>query len=269
MSKTLKIQFTGSTEDSEHVRLSDFIDELKSMREALIELDKAVSNSEKPTVDYRIVDLSHSSPASVVLEAIPTADSDKTFNDSDKIMTKFLDVIEGINNGSADENLDSHVLENFAKIGFGFRRKISKIVLVSDDRIIPIDRTFTAQVTQILGEDQVIDGSIEGTLEMINIHAGRNRFEIYPTIGPKKVRCHFPKAIQNDAIAGVGKYINVAGKIRHRERDRYPYRVDVESIEIYPSEDELPSIFDLKGIAPELTGPLSSEEFLRKIRAVR
>jgi hypothetical protein len=264
---TLKIQFTGSIEDDEHLRLSAFIEELNSMREALTELDKALSHSEKATVDYRIVDLTHSSPAAVVLEPIPTKDTKAISDVSGQIVNKFLDVVEGINNGVVPRELDSDVLEHFGKIGWGFRRKISKIVLVSDNREIPVGKTFSAQVKRILGEDQVMDGSVEGTLEMINIHAGSNKFEIYPAVGPKKVKCHFSKVNLEAAIAGVGKYINVTGKVHYRERDKHPYKIMVASIEIYPQEDKLPSIFDLKGIAPDLTGNLSSEEYLRKIRA--
>ena len=37
-------------------------------------------------------------------------------------------------------------------------------------------------------------------------------------------------------------------------------------IEIYPPEDELPTIFDLRGIAPNATGDRKSEDFIRDLR---
>lgn len=44
--------------------------------------------------------------------------------------------------------------------------------------------------------------------------------------------------------------------------------VDFPDKKIKPSKkkDSLPTIFDLRGIAPNLTGGLSSEEFLRRVR---
>ena len=37
-------------------------------------------------------------------------------------------------------------------------------------------------------------------------------------------------------------------------------------IEIYPDEKELPSLFDLCGIAPNASNNLSSEDFIREMR---
>ena len=34
-----------------------------------------------------------------------------------------------------------------------------------------------------------------------------------------------------------------------------------------PEDDELPSLLDLRGTAPDITGDLSSEEFVRRLRS--
>ena len=65
------MQLTGKHEDEQHVRLYEFIVQLNALRQALVNTDRIVNRQEKPTLYYRIVDLSHSSPASVVLEPAP------------------------------------------------------------------------------------------------------------------------------------------------------------------------------------------------------
>ncbi len=70
----------------------------------------------------------------------------------------------------------------------------------------------------------------------------------------------------NNAIAGINHYVNVKGALRYKRRDKFPYAVNDAEIEVYPDEQKLPSIFDLKGIAPDATGDLKSEDFVRKLR---
>lgn len=261
--KAFKIQVIGSIEDNEHLRLSDFIEQLRSIKEALVELDRKVSQSQKPTTDYRIIDVSHSSPVSIELEAIP---NQSECDNTSLIIDRFFEGIQQINTGSAPVDFDSALLEHFGRIGQGFRRKITGLIFSRENCSIQIGRTFEAQVTSIVGEDQVYDGSVEGTLEMINFHRGANKFNIYPTIESKRVTCHFPASLLNDAIKAVGRYINVSGKLKYKKRDRFPYGIDVASIDIYPNEEELPTIFDLRGISPNLSGEMSSEDFVRKLR---
>ena len=105
-----------------------------------------------------------------------------------------------------------------------------------------------------------------GMLEQINIHGRAHLFVIYPTVGAREVRCSFPPELQKRAIEGIGKYVGVSGKLRYKKRDRFPNAVDVAGIEIHPEEKELPSIFDLRGIAKGATGNLSSEKFIRNLR---
>ncbi len=261
-----KIQITGAIQDEEHVRLSDFVDQLKAIKETLNELDKKFSKTSAPTVDYKIIDLSHASPSAMELEAIPL---DQTRDNSIPVINKFFEGIEKINMGYAPDDFDSDMLEHFSKIGRGFRRNINSIVFLRQESVVQVDRTFEAQIRKIVGEDEILDGSVEGALEMINFHGGVNKFNIYPMVGSIRVTCHFHHSLLREAINAVGKYVNVSGKLKYKKRDRFPYGVDVETIEIYPEESQLPSIFDLKGISPEATGNLSSEEFIRRLRNAR
>lgn len=110
------------------------------------------------------------------------------------------------------------------------------------------------------------DGAISGRLEEINLHAGTNAFRIYPSVGPSKVICHFPKDLIGKAITAVNKHVNVYGKLKYKPRERYAQEVTVTDLEIYLDDAELPSLFDLRGIAPNATGGIPSEEFVARIR---
>ncbi|TAL45149.1 MAG: hypothetical protein EPN89_12750 [Methylovulum sp.] len=259
---TLLIQLEGAVQDGGNVRLNDFIDELVSVKDTLNGIDQSVAKTSVPTTEYRIIDLKHGS-AELTLEAIP---KDKNDDITATVLDKFVVGIQQIQQGTAPEEFDSALLERFGKIGWVFGRKVTGISFARNGTRVTIGKTFTSQVRVIIGEDQLAEGSVDGTLDQINIHQERNIFVIYPTVGPTQVRCHFPPELKGKAIEGLGKYVGVNGKLRYKQRDQFPNAINVSEIEVHPDESELPSIFDLRGIAKGATGDLSSEAFVRKIR---
>ena len=59
----------------------------------------------------------------------------------------------------------------------------------------------------------------------------------------------------------------LTGDIKYKRNAQYPYEIIVEKMEIFPDEDELPTIYDLQGIAPDATHGISSEMFIANIRS--
>lgn len=113
--------------------------------------------------------------------------------------------------------------------------------------------------------DEIIEESITGMLEMLDIHAWK--FRIYPIVGPKKIDCYFlDDHLQQKVISGINRYVNVEGEFRYKRFTKFPYAAQVKDIEIYPNEDELPTLSDLHGMALNATWDLSSEDFVRRLR---
>lgn len=259
---TLLIQLEGAIQDGGNVRFNDFIDELVAIKETLIGIDHAITKAASPSTDYRIIDLKRGS-AELMLEAIPR---DPKTDVTTSVLDKFVGGIQQIQEGSAPEEFDSALLERFGKIGWVLGRKMSRISFARNGHQVTVGKTFTSQVKRIIGEDELAAGSLNGMLEQINLHRGINVFVIYPTVSPSEVRCHFPPDLEKRAIEGLGKYVGVSGKLRYKKRDPFPNAIDVSEIEVHPDEKDLPSIFDLRGIAKGATGELNSEKFVRQLR---
>jgi hypothetical protein len=115
-------------------------------------------------------------------------------------------------------------------------------------------------------DDEMIESSMNGTLELLNINRKNSLFNLYPVVGATKIICDFPSTLLQKAIAAIGHYVNVVGQYKYKSGHPHPYYVKVTDIEIYPDEKELPSLFDLCGIAPNATNNLSSEDFIRERR---
>jgi hypothetical protein len=261
----ITVQVEGSPEDNGDVRLSEFINELQAIRVALKHTERLVSGQEESLLYYKVVDMSHSSPATVVLEAVPfnpkigkpiaLATVQKFFTTLDKIKKT----------GRAPKDIDSQTLEAFKALGAMTEKNITRVTIINTKYEVPIDHEFKRQLEDIIGADEIVEGTMDGMLEWINIH-NTNRFHIYPAIGPTKVDCYFRNDLRDTVKNGIDRQVRVYGELRYKKRDDYPYAINVTYIQILPPDDELPTLYDLRGIAPNATGDMDSAEFIRSIR---
>ena len=76
------------------------------------------------------------------------------------------------------------------------------------------------------------------------------------------VACHFRSDLRDLAISALGAEVAVTGLLKYRSGEPFPYAINIDEIEVYPPENELPTIDDLRGLAPDATGDVPSEKFI-------
>lgn len=130
---------------------------------------------------------------------------------------------------------------------------------------MPKRSSTAARRPKVIGPDELVLGSVNGVLEAINIH-NTLRFNVYPLVGPKKVVCSFPASMKSDVIAAIDRYVSVSGTLRYKHWSDFPHAMEAQSIDVFKEDRELPTLADLRGIAPEATGDLMSEDFIEAIR---
>jgi hypothetical protein len=277
MAKRITIQLIGSIEEEGHVRLNSFISQLEAVKAALKQTERLVSGEDESSVYYRVVDLRHSSPATIVLEAVSTASASTPptrrrrqqqprTDHSQATVTQFFHSLKDIREKKqAPARADLQALEAFRNLTGNLDKSFSGMKLINTDESVSIDNDFREAIEGIIGPDELIEGSVTGMLEKVNLH-NTARFDIFPMIGPKQVTCDFKRALREKVIASLDKFVTVSGKLRYKKLEDFPYAINAEDIVIVPPDDELPSIFDLKGMAPDLTDGRSTHEFLEAIR---
>jgi hypothetical protein len=108
-------------------------------------------------------------------------------------------------------------------------------------------------------------GTIEGKLEIVSVHEHKSFF-IFEILTSYRIECiianedHFQQA-----ISLLGKRVAISGRVRYRNHK--PTTVNVESIHPLRDISELPQPRDIGPI--DITGGLSSEEHVRRIRDAR
>jgi hypothetical protein len=265
--RRITVTVEGSPVDRGHVRLQDFINKLTVVRSALQQTERQITGDD-PTTYWRVVNLSHHSPAKVTLEEVFVPQEGEPLDPPAHVVDEFIRNLSAISKRAKlpeEEPRDLSVLESYLDLATVSENNVSRLMLQSGNKKVEISQKFKNNVQRIIGPDELLAGSVNGVLEAINIH-NTFKFNIYPIVGPTKVACTFKLELKAAVIAAIGKYVNVAGTLRYKHWAQFPHAIDADEIEVYPDDSSLPTLSDLRGIAPNATGDLKSHEFIESLR---
>jgi hypothetical protein len=103
-----------------------------------------------------------------------------------------------------------------------------------------------ATVGEMLDSTTTEHGSIDGRIEVISERGGTH-VTIRETLGGTSVRCSVDEALLADALRLFGRRVEAYGEIRSRP-DGAPVAIKVEQFVAFPSEAEVPSFEEVRGI---------------------
>jgi len=252
----------GLPEDAGRVRFTAFMAQLQSLNATLSKLDRD-ANDGKQTTYFEIAELSYSSPIRVVLEPRQLARQ----RYSGGLLIQNLSRITGALDSGADiSGVDADLLDDLRGLARPVGKTVKYAALTFNGGIFELTENFVTKLDAALAVEEECDGALDGMLEQINVHMGANTFHIYPEIGPRKITCNFPARLYDDAVAAVGKRVEISGTLKYRPGANFPHQIAVSEIDIFAPDAELPDWDDLRGRAPHATGDLSSEAFVRGLR---
>jgi len=252
----------GFPEDEGRVRLNAFMTELQSLSATINRLDRD-ANDGRAANYFQIAELSYKSPIRVVLEPQPLTRARYTGH---LVIESLGRIVDALTTGDNLTAIDADLLDDIRGLTKPVGKAVKSATLVFNGYRLDLTETIGHRVDEALKVEDECEGSLDGMLEQINLHLGANIFHIYPDVGPKKVTCHFPSKLYDDAVAAVGKRVEVSGTLRYRPSAPYPHQIAVTYVEAFPPDSELPDWDDLRGRAPNATGDLSSEAFVRELR---
>ncbi len=250
----------GIPEAEGRIRLVTFLSELQNLSAALGRISRE-SSDEKATAVFNVEELSYNSPLRIVVAPNPGYEQVAAL-----VLQRFESVAGAITTGASLDSYDADLLGDLRALAKPVGTQLKYATLLVNNSQFELTDAMTRRVDAALEVDEECIGFIEGRLEQINIHERANTFHIYPDVGPRKVSCHFPSALLDDAIFAVGKQVEISGTLKYRHGANFPHTIAVTAIDSFPAEDELPTWDDLRGRAPNATGMLSSEAFVRELR---
>jgi hypothetical protein len=65
----------------------------------------------------------------------------------------------------------------------------------------------------------------------------------------------------------VGRRIEIKGMFKYKVNAPYAHLAEVETLDVLPLDDDLPTFVDILGIEPDLTNGLSCEDYIGNLRS--
>ena len=262
----ITVTIESAESSREHVSLDDFSFQLEALRKVLSNTESSLSGKQAK-IDWQIVDLTHSSPAEIVLQPVDarirTEKEDIISETVNKVIGYFKMLSENV---SPPDEMNQQLREHYKTFADRVQKGVLRISLKSETDKIEVNENVKATIDNAVSQEIRSIGTVEGRLEFLNIHGNQNIFRVYSPIPPEMVSCIFSPDRIEEVWEAVGRKIRVLGELTYPKGGNFPKSVKVKTIELLPEDDDLPSLTDLLGIAPDITGDLSSEDFVRNLR---
>ena len=262
-SRRVVLTLDGMPTEEGHVRASDFVKQLQVLLSALGKAEASEFERAEDRIYYRVVDLSHNSPARVVLEAVEPLEGPARAHAVFGIVSGAL---QAVAESRISEATDYELVSDIAALAAPVGKSIARLSLILGTAEHSITRDVHARASQLLARVETRTGTVTGMLDAINIHGSTRLFRIYPVVGAAKISCAFPDSLKPTALAGIGRYVSVGGAMSYRPLAAFPHSLEVQHLELLPEADSLPRLRALRGIAPNLTDGVSSETFIGRLR---
>ncbi|MDQ3985033.1 MAG: hypothetical protein M3280_00820, partial [Actinomycetota bacterium] len=139
-------------------------------------------------------------------------------------------------------------------------------------RVAHIDEEVEAEVTEqaavnvtkALAPATTGIGSVTGSLEVISLR-GSPHVNVYDSLTHRAVRCKFAEEDLDRIKEAFGSRVTVSGII-YRNKQGHAVRMEKTQVNPAPPEEKLPKSRDLKGLVPDFTGEMTTEEYIRELR---
>ena len=249
------------TLDSEEQPVQPFLDAIFSSIDILREVDAHVSQPSRGATRWLIQSLHYGSPASMAIRAAPETGGRDV---GTVVVEQYIKGIEALMGGrEPPESFSEKAIQSAQRLG-----KIAgdgrALTLSMEGHRVEVAPRVAANAADILRRSFSTSGSVEGILEMATLH-DNTYCRVYDAIHGRGIACYFDKDFVDQVREGFGKRVSITGKLRSN-RWGQPESMRVESLKVFRSERELPSIEMVRGIAKGLTDGIPSEDYVREIR---
>lgn len=240
---------------------------IKYFWDFLRDLDSAITGDPMGTVYWQIEHLSKGSPAVIAFQG------QSRLAQRDYISEIEDECIEGVNAinlmGERHRNYSDAAINKVLRLARlhttrNPRDRVDEIIIGTDDRKVEVGKITIERIDELRSARYYSQGSVVGNLDSITVHLG-NEFRVWEELLGRPVTCRFTKEKLEEVKKVLGKRVLVFGQVQANDKGQ-PTSINVEGIELYPEDSELPSIEEMSGLVDNLTGGLSLADYIEEIR---
>lgn len=134
--------------------------------------------------------------------------------------------------------------------------------LEASGNVIWLDRQLRDRLQDVTPWVREFYGSVRGQLTGVNVTRG-NRASVRPHTGGRVVHVGFPTSLASSMRDGLLQYVEIEGMMRQNDEAR-TYYIAADSVRVV--DESAISWRELRGLVPDLTGDMSTAEYLESIR---
>ncbi len=219
-----------------------------------------VRREDQEPVRFEIVAM-HASALSLAIAPVAVQPEEGT-----RVVAAYMQTVEDLEErDSHPPYVDAPTLQSFRKLAGYIGDGLGGVAIAGHGMAVSVTLRLERTVNRLLGMTFRTRGSFTGRLEYINVHRGC-KCRIYPRAGPTYVECRFSPDMLSTAASGLKRNVTVAGTLYYLGFQAFPYRIDAEEIIVHPADEQLPGIWKLWGLAPDVTGGVPVEDYVRQLR---
>lgn len=138
----------------------------------------------------------------------------------------------------------------------------------SDQAASTLSQDAEAELDKLVGIRYRAYGAIEGHVELVSVKRRARRFDVTHHRTLKAIRCNLPEQLEDSVFQAIKerRRVVVSGLIGYNAKNE-PVRVQVKKpIRFLGRPEDLPTSTDIAGSDGDLTGAVSTEDFVRSLR---
>lgn len=235
--------------DGPEVLWDVFLEGARSFNAILRSVESEVSGS-KPGIQWVIHTFSKSSPLLVELVGKPVDLDAQSFDTVSKTVNAVSDGLRQIESEARrPKYFNDRALASTKALAELRDRNVTSIRVRNGHETVEVTKQMSVNVDELIGPKTSSEGTVEGKLEIVSIH-GKSECSIFEPLTGNKVACYFPLEELTRIVGAFGKRVAVHGQIfATAAGKRLSVRIDSPlALDVFPSEDELPTIADITGI---------------------
>ncbi len=259
-----RLEFTIEGERG-RISLETFATVIHNSFDILSDLDSAISSEPRGTLEWFVTGVSFGS----LVVSIESKSKLPKVDYSPKVVEFFVGGLRHIQKEhTTPPYFSDYGLRKAQSLARTLHKDGARAVVIRDvekEDAATIEPQITIDLGQLINVRYQEVGSVEGKLEMISIH-GVPRFTVYHAITRHSIRCKFAPHQFIDVVKdALGRRVIVSGIVYFNYKHE-PIRVELKDLAIIPREEELPYPSEIRGISPDFTGELTTQEYIRSLR---
>jgi hypothetical protein len=261
----IKVRFDPDADGT--LSLTAFLAQLDRLRAALYYTARDPADPDAHlTVRIRVLDLTHDTAFGVVADTAVFNGHPLSVPVAKQLVTNLAEFRTARPATGPPARLrDMDVLQAYQRLAEPVQKERTRqVTIAAGGRQVSITKGYVDRLAQVIGPDRRERGSVSGRLLRVNLYR-THRFDIFPSVGPRRIACLFKEAQRKAVIDAVGQYVTVEGTLKFKLWSDVPYAVDVERITPH-DQSRLPTMADLRGMAQNALRSITSEEFIDSSR---